>query len=537
MSRMVEASLPYDYIHVESVESEPIERRLSACIKELFPATKGTPVPKLTEKALDVVAQFVDTHDAHPLILRGSTVPRIINGTPLHYGAPGQLEYHLNRLESSPSELTKSAVRKLSKGPDMDWMYIKRPGVTDDDIHQALCTWADEINSRPNMASYHIDVLRVPLSDWNGENDTRVYSVVMFRDQKGKKTLLTIDIGQFPIDKDQEYDVRWSGYMTVRDMAATADLAKKSKRHNAPWYVSIHKELVSGWRHGIDRNYFPGGNDAQTMLSFLRSIVYKSVWPTYTKVKIGDDFFYVPENFAEFISNRANHTTFYFNWDNFEHIGEGDLTLLEKRHEEIIAQALLGLTLLGPEWLVVANEVGYLKHTQLGQIIRGTDLMDKLIEKAWSRQNHPTEPDRQYIFEQLLRVTQNEIQKWFMENIHQNADEDLKDTVSQAVLQKFSIIFPYFSSIGRLPVKYRLGSALTTITHDYQRQLGYTALWPGKIDLYPVSLAYDLHDLGVIEEYSLSALVEVIDPLPTIRKRIEDTRAEEENIFDNQKSF
>lgn len=382
----------YQLVSMEQIVERNKWPGLSASLRRLFPELEKTPIPQLVGQALDTIMPFCDPlkSDNGQFLLRGSLVKRLVLGTPQDYFKVKELfqklqqpywEKHLGHRTG----LVNSVVERISAGPDVDVMYRKKPGVTDLDIIAKLKEFVVLQNLRLMQSGWEIEINQALSSKWNGKSDPRIYTQLTFYQNTRfeRKARLRFDVGEIPDDYLFTLDGRLSGLMTSRDILSTAPL---QKRKNGQWYIFLEHEAKELLKYNPDEIFYQSAPAYIKLINTGRMIFHRSLWPYVQIVKIGSDMYLNYERLPQFLQRQAgqrgvNGTIWQREAvydDYFKDINISALNQLELRETDIVATIFLGACYAAWEWPILADALGVLKLTGLGEILTPDVISDFL---------------------------------------------------------------------------------------------------------------------------------------------------------------
>ena len=361
-------------------------------IKELFVDTISTPIPDAIETILDLLAPLCrESKWGKHLAARGSAVTRAVLGTPPGYYRHSDLFAYL-RFQPETQNLSSKAQKIIDhvvEGPDLDILYLLDHQYQDSDVSDTLSRWINEQNKFSQTSKIRYTLKQAKLSEWNGEEDNRVYSQLIIDKLRGREWLqaLRVDIGKEPDGRELYLDGRLSPLMTTTDLFSYAKLKKRPDNH---WRFIVDKEDKDFITTQINR--VPHlANRPHVEYKVAGRLLSQQIWWPHG------------ESLLHFVLRQANprHSA---NWDSdsphwqfgsFPHgteyftdtrlLDHDRLAHLELSLPDIQTRFLIGLSSDTYGWLAYADSIGLLSHLNIIDHLDDVQAQNRLIEYAIGR--------------------------------------------------------------------------------------------------------------------------------------------------------
>ncbi len=394
----------FEFIHPERHE-QATRHSVQSLVRNLFPNTRGTGIPACVEEVVDVLEPLCEpTREVEDnIFLRGNPVPRLVlDGRPMF--APlgyWEIQRAYQKIEGNPkfvgeSDLADAVVRHLSAGPDVDIMVRNKSDITDNDMFRLLQQRSEKRHAK--NSGIQVAVTEAPLSAWNGEEDPRVYSQIVFSaEQHGRsRPVLRVDIGEAPDEDTFRLDGRLSLYATSFDVASMAGL----RRNGGHWYAGIsgkNKDILFNRPVQAIASGAQPGNKAVVGTRLMNQWLF---WQRRV------------EPLTHFVFRQRQHwTPRASDWDlpslplidsYWDAITPESLESVQRREGDIACQNILGLTIDPYAWPELARSIGYLSRTKLGTLLSDATVRTELTRtQADSTQGKMCDDFRLGVVEEL----------------------------------------------------------------------------------------------------------------------------------------
>lgn len=255
-------------------------------IPRLFPRTVDTPVTGLVENLLDEIAPLCDQISGRgSWSLRTELCPDRPYAPAGYWKLPEEFQWFaIKSRDNDNTEMVQAVIEHNAEGPDADLMIKKRDGITDTDILEKIREWiAVHTGLKHKRGVYDMSVKPVVFSDWNGTEDPRVYSSVLFTkrhkgwgDPDWHEPLLRVDIGEMPNIFLQSLDARLSAHMTFKDILSLTEL----KRWERGWIYSMDPEYQYPLNHMPNGVMMSGGSAPIKMTVGSRYVLQEIFYST-----------------------------------------------------------------------------------------------------------------------------------------------------------------------------------------------------------------------------------------------------------------
>lgn len=364
-------------------------------LHRLFPMIADARVAHLLTELLDEISPLcVDDPDGYPRIFgRGSWIHRGFTDRDNYLFAPpgyfripqifGGISYKPD-LMGNPTPLVDSVCKRLAQGPDADYMYKKRAEVSDDEMIEQIVRWADRWNKQ--SVDLRMEVTHVPLAQWNGEADTRIYaSLTFFRKSKLDSTwqpIFRADFGEEPDEHTASLDGRLSMYATSWDMLSVAPIRKNG---NGVWslvYDGRSKQLFRQPNRIIASGALPHNKVVAVNRMTTQDVMWpRKTVPDYVRMQGSDDWFH-PDPSVGIAPFPYNSPKVYL-----RDVTIGAMPAIQKRAADIVCQGVLGLSFDPYAYLEMGRVTGALGFTALGRLLASADVRTALTEYQMRRES------------------------------------------------------------------------------------------------------------------------------------------------------
>lgn len=375
--------------------------RLASTIDTMYPGVTGTRFPMLVEDYLTTIAPLVKNEpiddvfsysgDGNVLYMftRGSFPERRRREkhSPFApYGClelPGVFQNLLLRedLLGERTSMIDDAVSHNTHGPDIDVMMALSDGVTNKDFVAETRKWITHINSN-SAGEYLVEINEVPLADWNGFVDPRIYVQIEFKKRQGDRWLpaLRLEVGEAPYGELNRVDGRLTPFHSEHDRLAVARLSPQNNR----WFMYLDGKRT--WSLQNEPN-FVQHVDVPTLLRQVSAarVNWKEVlWHNEPLTH------YIARQYTSWHPDaryRHQYETFPGRDVFFAIESPKELSDLVPRREELIRLPLLAATRNWFLWMEKAFANGSLSATSLGEMLADQnihiDILTRILGKKY----------------------------------------------------------------------------------------------------------------------------------------------------------